>query len=488
MFSGRFDLGVVAFHINEIDRVEFSVNGGPWSPIRAMTHNVRTDTWEFWGRIDGAQSPAGRLEVRAIAYPVSGLPRLLEPVVVYNNTNGSLKQETRYVSVSGSDTEGDGTAQKPFATMWKAAESIASAQGQQKASHGTVYLMAGDHLYAGRPSGGLSIDTPGGWITISAAPGVARDKVRITGNSSTTGGLNSSRVRFRNLTVTSTSLKSPTASAAACWFDGCELVGNGPDDTAKFASPSAWTGGLYYTDSSMRNIRTALVHPTLARNMSLDTIGSDCFHNPRMIVNCSAKNVQKPAGTNFHPDLIQFNGAFDNVIVYGLKTQNINAQGIFSRGSDGIPDRNIAFVNVMVDQRSHLSQWLQAADHLLFRNVMILGRPMNISNDAGRDPTVLTNFSVEGCVFQELRIDPRIVPTTDTKVFRNNHFVFGSPQGASATVGDPRLVNASAGRFEPRSDSPLARRLSAVEIPVDILGRERPTPAAIGPFEVASAE
>jgi hypothetical protein len=91
-------------------------------------------------------------------------------------------------------------------------------------------------------------------------------------------------------------------------------------------------------------------------------------------------------------------------------------------------------------------------------------------------------------VFHELRIDPKIVPHTDATVFRNNHFVFGSSMGSSATMGDPKLENPPEGRFEPRADSPLAGRLTAVAVPVDILGNERPMPAAIGPFEVASAE
>ncbi|HBS30104.1 MAG TPA: hypothetical protein DEB06_11810 [Phycisphaerales bacterium] len=489
LFSGSFNLGVVAFHLNDIDRVEFSLNGGPWFPVRQMSLNPRTGVWEYWTPVNGRSFPDGRAEVRAIAYPKAGQPRLLEPIVLFNNSGGSIKQAIRYVSPTGNDTSGDGTAQKPFATIFKAADSIRTASSSGKdASFGTIYLTAGDHTFAGRPAGGLSVQTEQGWLTIAAAPGTARDKVRLTGNTSKTGGLNSAYLRLRNLTLSAMTLTTATSANSACWFDGCDLVGTGPDDASRFATPSTWTGGVYYTDTSIRKVRIGMANAKFARGVSMETIGSDAFHNPRVVINCSAKDVLKPVGSTYHPDLIQFNGAFDNVIVYGLKTQNINAQGIFSRGSDDIPDRNMAFVNVMIDQRTHLSQWLQAADHVLFRNVMILGRAMNFSNDAGKAPNVLTNFSVEGCVFQELRIDPLIVPHTDKTVFRNNHFVAGKAMGSGTSMGDPRLVNPLQGRFEPRADSPLAKRLTSQDVPVDILGQQRKTPGAIGPFEVAAAQ
>lgn len=489
IFSGHFDVGVVAFHINDIDRVEFSLNGGPWSRVREMSLNRGSDTWEYWARLDARSIPDGPVEVRAIAYPKSGMPRLLEPLTLYTNAGGSVPQHIRYVSPSGNNENGDGSAQNPFATIYKAADSIRNAPGSNRdASFGTIYLLAGDHLYAGRVPGNTSIDANRGWLTIAAAPGADRNRVRIIGNNSSTGGLNAKFVRFQNITITSTSLVSPSNAGAACWFDGCELAGSGPSDTAKFASNTSWTGGVYATGGVMRDVRTGLVHAMLQRGMLLENFGSDTFHNPRLVINCEVNMIKKPAGTNYHPDLIQFNGAFDNVIIYGLKAREIHAQGIFSRGSDGIPDRNLAFVNVLVDQRSHLSQWLQAADHVLFKNVMILGRAFNISNDAGRDPTVLTNALFEGCVFHEMRCDPRIVAPENAQVFRNNHFINGRPMGGSFTTGDPRLLSPPDGRFEPRPDSPLARRINHHEIPADILGRQRLVPSAIGPYEVANAQ
>ncbi|MCH8316356.1 MAG: hypothetical protein IIA64_10320 [Planctomycetes bacterium] len=45
-FNGDFEIGVVAFHINGIDRVEFSAEGGSWTPVSEMTLNSRTNVWE----------------------------------------------------------------------------------------------------------------------------------------------------------------------------------------------------------------------------------------------------------------------------------------------------------------------------------------------------------------------------------------------------------------------------------------------------------
>src|SRR5690606_14239909 len=53
-FAGRFEVGVVAFHMAGIDRVSFSVNGGDWVDVHEPTLNPRTDTIEYWATLDAA--------------------------------------------------------------------------------------------------------------------------------------------------------------------------------------------------------------------------------------------------------------------------------------------------------------------------------------------------------------------------------------------------------------------------------------------------
>ncbi|MCH7579567.1 MAG: hypothetical protein IIB22_04935, partial [Chloroflexi bacterium] len=110
-FNGDFEIGVVAFHINGIDRVEFSAEGGSWTPVSEMTLNSRTNVWEYWAVLNAEAFDDGPVEVRAIAYPKdAGEPRLLSYNYEYNggpqvfgcqlyaNSGGSLPSEVRYVN------------------------------------------------------------------------------------------------------------------------------------------------------------------------------------------------------------------------------------------------------------------------------------------------------------------------------------------------------------------------------------------------------
>ena len=72
-FSRPMTIGVVAFHINGIDRVEFQVNGKPVGSANEMTLNKRTNTNEYWFTLDpknfGPADPENpHLEVEAIPF------------------------------------------------------------------------------------------------------------------------------------------------------------------------------------------------------------------------------------------------------------------------------------------------------------------------------------------------------------------------------------------------------------------------------------
>lgn len=483
IISGDFQVGVVAFHINGIDRVEFSLNGGPWLSAYEMRENKITGVWEYMVRLSARDLTDGPFHLRAIAYPRLGQPRLLDNLVLIANAGGSVPQGTYYVAVNGNDETGDGSKQRPFATIWKAASLIEREQGAPYyASNGTILLFAGDHKYAGKPQNQARVKTGTGWLTIMAAPGVSPDRVRIVGNSAVYGGLYSGRVRFKNLTIAGCSLKTDTTYTPAAWFDKCTLEGTGPGDEMRFASVTSWTGGAYHTDCMIRNVAYGSIRATMLRGCTMENIGSDAFRDPRLVLNCRVNGIRKPAGSGFHPDLIQFWGNFDNVILYGIEAHEIFAQGIFSEGKEAIADKNIALVNVAIDQRSHLSQWSQAADHVLLWNVTLLGQPFLVRNvDDGRPKNVMTNFSVRDSVFQEMRATPSIIPANDQTVFQNNHFINGVTIGRNATSGDAGFEAATGQlRFSPGPNSPLANRVMHPLAPADAVGDPRPTPAAIG--------
>ncbi|MFW6154163.1 MAG: hypothetical protein ACOC95_03005 [Planctomycetota bacterium] len=145
-------LGVVAFHMNGIDRVEFSLDDGPWTAVTEMTHNPRTDVWEYWVTLDPATIAAdGAVEVRAIAYPSdAGEPRLLEPLVLHVDT-GTLPHPT--LTVSGTDIR---QAIKDFQNAGGSLEGL------------TVYLPEGDYKMPGSPYTPYENER---WLTLTPAPG-----------------------------------------------------------------------------------------------------------------------------------------------------------------------------------------------------------------------------------------------------------------------------------------------------------------------------
>jgi len=129
--DGPFDIGVVAFHINGIDRVEFSLNGGPWSAVSEPSRNERTAVWEFTTTVDARTLTDGLYEIRARVYPRgAGVPRVLggpitdesvdngeHSLLLSANANQTLPTPTRYVSGFGSDASGVGSRTNPFRSV-----------------------------------------------------------------------------------------------------------------------------------------------------------------------------------------------------------------------------------------------------------------------------------------------------------------------------------------------------------------------------------
>jgi len=101
--SGRFPLGVVAFHINGIDRVEFSLNGGTWLSVSDMTENSVTHVVEYCAAIDASALADGEYEVRAVAYPKVGVPRVLDPLLVEVAADRSKDVSMWVDATNGSD-------------------------------------------------------------------------------------------------------------------------------------------------------------------------------------------------------------------------------------------------------------------------------------------------------------------------------------------------------------------------------------------------
>lgn len=512
--TGSFEVGVVAFHYGGIERVDFAVNGGPWQSVYTMTYNERTRVMEWVARLDSATLPDGPVEVRAIAYPENGVPRVLggelvpdsvkngeHSLFLASNDGGSLPEEKSYVSPTGSDTDGDGSEARPYASIMKAVKSISDRSGGT-ADGGTVYLMEGDHQW-GSYAYALLTTNSNRWLTVEPAPGLTKDDVRIAGSNSPRwwDGIRLPLQRIRDVTIVHPTSISSTSGGAGIWLEDCLFIGPGPETDGDYASATGYhpineakfsARGVYVTDTNFEDVKRPSIEWTLARNVEFHRIGLDAFFNPRMLLNCEVHD-QGNAGNVGHRDVIQFFQGSDNTIIYGFEAvDNIIGQPIFSRGFDG--DRrmdNAAFVNVIIDHAEwdggvHKSQWQQNSDHVLFWHVTLLNNPLLVRDD-GADVTRLTNFSVRNSVLETLVYTATGQPV-EALDFRDNHFIdttsyLAISPGRVLSLGDPMFQNRPALDYRPAQGSPLVDRVDTRLVPIDLNMHERGDMASVGCFE-----
>ncbi|MBX2851394.1 MAG: hypothetical protein KTR15_06585 [Phycisphaeraceae bacterium] len=291
--SGEFHLGVVAHHIDGIDHVAISVDGGPWAKIFEASINPRTGSEEYWATLDVVDRK-GWQEVRAIAVPKAGQPRLLSSIRLYAGENDKLFPQIVL-------QPGTYDAQKLIGPAPK--------QGE-------------------------------GWITIRAADGVDRSKVIITGNASSSGR----HLRFENITRKMTKWdehNSRRNSNSWWWFDDCRIEGN---------RQTRWIlnegGRQYYTDTTITDINATFQSALLlARNVKVERAIEDVCRSFGMMVNVTIEELDRGEFTKKHPDLFQWHGSdLNNFIAQDVTSLNNVGQGLFSGAI-----RNSAFVRMNIN-------------------------------------------------------------------------------------------------------------------------------------------
>lgn len=498
-FTGTFPVGVVAFHLGGIERVDFSVNGGPWIPVPRRARNPRTGVWEYFITLDAALHPDGPVEVRAVAYPVVGAPRRLEgptsrsafrlgehSMVLYANSGDTLPHPTRWAdSVNGSDTTGDGSQEKPFATLVFALRDIQKDVGIDAvgACDGArVLLRPGSYVWG--PAQWPNPSAPNRWVTVEPAAGVDPADVVVAAKGS--NGLQSELVRAHRLTVRETGQFLPGSGERHLWIDSCDMVGPGRAAGVSPFRGSGWAG-VFLTDTTIASYHDAVSGATLARNVRAFDLGSDAYTNTRMVLDCTVDGIDA-SGTSNHPDVYTLFDAdvpIENVIVYGLRATNANCQGIFAASTPRIS--NVAFVNVLMamphgSTSVSSSQWSVPGEHLLFSGVTVANQSFAWRTSG------LSDLWVTGCLFDKMNLgkggDGETVSIPQAG-FTMNHFVDTESFGAAAfgthfTTGDPLLVDPAAGEFAPSGQSPLVNRLPAPVDPVDAAGNPRKSPDAVG--------
>lgn len=476
-FQGTFQIGVTAFHINGINRVEFSVEGGPWVAVTEPTLNPRTGIFEYFVQLDSNLLSPGPVRARAVAFPNIGRARVIPELRLFVS-NGAAPS-VRYISPSGNDTTGTGTATNPFRTARRAAKSLQLASSNGTADGGVVYCLPGNHTLE---NGGTPVTTQNCWVEIRPAPGVAQSQVAIT---IVNDSLETKLMKFSNLMVRksissgfSADEISTGAEQAYFWADNCIFEGAGPNTeigSLGLVADTRFTA-YYATNTIAREERHGLRGASLLRHVHCQNIGSDAYQNGEYLLNCSVDTIDNNQG--WHSDMLQWTRVNENVIVYGLHGINIRGQGIFAKPST-LSINNVALINVFVEEvGSYKSEWEPNSNHLLIWNNSYVGHSFLCTG------TGATNVSIKNCYFEKL------VNYSSSWQIDNNHYrdASGATPGTNATTGGSNATlfeNAAANDYRPKLSGPIAgpqRPTWIVEplVPADALGTPWSFPAPVG--------
>jgi hypothetical protein len=360
--TGVVNVGVLAFHIDGIDRVELACNGGQAVTVKASKLNPQSGVVEWWAVLPVTSLPAGSaLEIRAIAYPSgqNGTGRLLPPLTLY----------------VGGDV--------PTVTLVPGTGALSGAAKSLEATGGTILMPAGSYELGAEAGAVLNKR----WIKLQPAPGVAASDVVITGSVSQ-AGIRVSKLHLKGLSVNAgpTTIQVLRSSGGALWVDSCTLTGAGrplsaliPLNGATYAQRwfTGWSS-VYATDSIAQDCADGFIGCALVRGCTVRRIVSDGFQNSLAVINCTLSDVNK-TGTTAHPDVWQVTDAasLENVILYGnTATDSILGQGIFIKPTSLT---NAAIVNnrITVTPNSWLF-YATKADHLLIAGNVFSGGLENI--------------------------------------------------------------------------------------------------------------
>ncbi|MBN8549323.1 MAG: hypothetical protein J0M12_08425 [Deltaproteobacteria bacterium] len=405
--NGSLNVAVVAFHANDIERVAFSVNGGPWANVSEMTLNPETDVIEYWATIRAADFPSdGRIEVRAIAYPRIGVPKVLQGTTISNETSslilnvnghGTLPQRIRYASLSGNDA-------KDCETQATACRSIARAIGSASLA-GLGSSVDGAEIRLGEGDWQLpaltglawwqpAYVTNDRWLTFTSAPGTNRNNVSIIGidGPADGGGLQLKLVRFYNLTMAG-HVDKTGGGEDYLWFDNLymhrtlDIVATGSDCAPFQGWGNAWTG-TYYTDDYMDLVCDGPRGAVLARNVFVDRSGGGHSSASATVINYSVKTIfgsgypfPNGPGPDYHGDFYQMYSRAEDIILYGISA--VPGGYISSRGiAGGHPTtKNVALVNIDLEYEGVGWKFSMCAsstigytiDHLVIKNSLFDG-------------------------------------------------------------------------------------------------------------------
>jgi hypothetical protein len=469
-FHGAFGVGVVAFHMSGIDRVEFSVDGGAWESVSTMNHNPRTGSDEYWVTLDSSLFAEDRaVEIRAIAWPVVGEPRVISQTI-FADAGEQRAKSTFYVSGSnGSDTGGDGTAASPFASIKKALQTI---QGDLDRYDGSevVIQTAGEYNVDQLPF----ILYNDHWITVRAAEGLTTEDVIVSANSPTALlRPRAQRLRFQGLGFDFSRMNQVYKEDAFwIWFDECRWF---QSEGWTYMPPMSLSpvrnigaGGLYVTDSVATDMVYGFVNTNLVRGSKVEKISGDAYQNSKFVLNCKAHNIDGSVASH-HSDLLQYFGHHENLIVFGLEaTQIVETQNFFLDHANSTFN-NCAFVSIAVENfqagAAPFSQLNSTQNHVLFMHISNPGQWFILRDDMeDHRRFVAHNVVFMNSVLERIHASGYFDPIPEGVIIEYCHFVSGTPRGTDTTTG-PVVVLPDGTTFRHSGESAYRLLDSAEHIP-----------------------
>lgn len=365
--SSTVNVGVLAYHISGIDRVEFVANGGTPVVVRQSAVNSQNKVEEFYFIIDPSNFSPRVLEIRATVYPVVGAPRVLEPLFVPVKTPGSLR--SRYVSVTGDDTLGDGTSANPFQTLTAAVLSLRASGAT--CDNAIVYFLPGSYDLSAEPTPFVTINADTDWFTLARAPSAPAGSVTITNFPAS--GVRAQMFKLVNLNLGPGTINGVYRDGQSLYLRSCVFTGLGQDVGP--SGPSAGFYNVYAVDTTIQDLCNGFGSKAMyLRDCRFYDIGSDPLQGVKMVVNTTVRNVDRKTKTSFHPDVLQWHETnTENRIVYGLTaTSYISAMGIGS----GENCTNVAIVNTKIDNTGWggtVFSFGGVVNHMIIRNSTFTG-------------------------------------------------------------------------------------------------------------------
>jgi hypothetical protein len=296
--TGTLNLGVVAFHVNGMSGVGYAVDGGPLRIVSAMSYNPHSRVVEYWTPFKAAAIGSDvAVEVRAIAFPVAGVPRVLPSLPLVANAGGTLPSPEAYIALDGDDDEGDGTRENPFATAQQAGHAMTVAHGS--ANNGTIYLLTGGHQL-GTYNFSKQVTTTNSWLTIRPAPGLSGTEAYIAGQPDG-DNIRTKLLRLYGMTMPTGVYTSNTGNAL--WCDHITIVGPGRTvATGDWFGSSGFDIGSFFTNCDFSKGQQGIsgTNVWFARDCRMHELAGVAYSGCGMVVNCTADYLDN-SGTTTTP-------------------------------------------------------------------------------------------------------------------------------------------------------------------------------------------